>query len=290
MGRKKTAKKIAADIVIDIIGGVFIAAGAYNFAAAANFPLTGFTGIALIINKITGAPIGTVSMLLNIPVIIATYKLIGKDYLYSSIKSLVITSLIMDFAAPHFPLYTDDRMLAALCTGVLSGIGYGLIYMRGSSTGGMDFVMLAIKAKRPYLTLGQLTLMLDTIMVVLGTIFGSQNINGLIYGIISTGIIAAVVDKMMYGLYAGKMTLIVTDKPSEIAAAIDKIVGRGSTFLKAQGSYSEMDKNVVMCACSSKQMYEIRAIVRDTDPDAFMIIMESSEGIGEGFKAHSQTM
>lgn len=290
MGRKKTAKTIAADIVIDIIGGVFIAAGAYNFAAAANFPLTGFTGIALIINKITGAPIGTVSMLLNIPVIIATYKLIGKDYLYSSIKSLVITSLIMDFAAPHFPLYTDDRMLAALCTGVLSGIGYGLIYMRGSSTGGMDFVMLAIKAKRPYLTLGQLTLMLDTIMVVLGTIFVSQNINGLIYGIIITGIIAAVVDKMMYGLYAGKMTLIVTDKPSEIAAAIDKIVGRGSTFLKAQGSYSEMDKNVVMCACSSKQMYEIRAIVRDTDPDAFMIIMESSEVIGEGFKAHSQTM
>ncbi|MGI6177420.1 MAG: YitT family protein [Eubacterium sp.] len=290
MGKKKTAGTLAVDIIVDIIGGIFIAAGAYNFAAAANFPLTGFTGIALIINKLTGAPIGVVSMLLNIPVIIATYKIIGKDYLFASIRSLVITSLIMDIAAPHFPLYADDKMLAALCTGVLSGIGYGLIYMRGSSTGGMDFIILAIKAKRPYLTIGQLTLAIDTVVVVFGTIFVSKNINGLIYGILITGIVAVVVDKMMYGLYAGKMTLIVTDKPSEIAAAIDKIVGRGSTFLKAQGSYSEMDKDVVMCACSSKQMYEIRAIVRDTDPDAFMIIMESSEVIGEGFKAHSQTM
>ncbi|MDY6038812.1 MAG: YitT family protein [Eubacterium sp.] len=276
-------KKLAIDVLYDIIGGIFIALGAYNFAAAAHFPLVGFTGIALITHHLFGLPIGAVSIALNIPVAIICYKILGKKYFLNSIKSLIITSAIIDYIAPKFPVYTGDTMLAAICTGVLSGIGYALIYMRGSSTGGADFIILTIKAKKPYMTIGRIAFIMDCAIVMIGAAIVSKSVNGLIYGILISYIISMVIDKLMFGLSSGKMALIVTDKPGEIAAGIDDVIERGATFLKAKGSYSEEDKSVVMCACSNKQTYRINEVINEVDPKAFMIIVESHEVFGEGF-------
>ncbi len=277
-------KRLFIDILFDILGGVFIAAGAYNFAAAMNFPLVGFTGIALILHNLFGLPIGIMNVVLNIPVAVLCYKILGRMYFFNSIKSLLITSVIIDFVAPHIPVYRGDAIMAAVCTGVLSGIGYALIYMRRSSTGGSDFIILAIKAKKPYMTIGRLSFAIDTIVVVLGTIFVAKSVDGLIYGIMISYIISMVIDKTMYGMSSGKMTLIVTSRAKEIAECIDETTDRGATFLKAQGSYSSEEKDVVMCACSNKQMYMIKDEVRGVDPDAFMIVVESSEIMGEGFR------
>lgn len=280
---KKELRRTAADVLFDVAGGLFIALGAYNFASAAGFPLTGFTGIALIINHLTKAPIGIVTVLLNIPVAILCYRILGRRYFLNSVKSLIISSLIIDIVAPLIPLYSGDRMLAAICTGVLSGIGYALIYMRSSSTGGSDFIILAIKAKKPYLTIGRISFVIDGVIVVAGTLIVSGSINGLIYGLVISFIISIVIDKIMYGLNEVKTALVVTDSAPAIAGSIDAEVGRGSTFLKAEGSYSEEHKDVLMCACTSKQMYEVRNIVKRIDPAAFMIVLESSEVLGEGF-------
>lgn len=281
---KRDMQRISVDILFDIIGGIFIALGAYNFAAAAHFPLVGFTGIALIFNHIFGLPIGAVTIALNIPVAILCYKILGKRYFFNSIKSLIITSVIIDYIAPRFPIYSGDTMLAAICTGVLSGIGYALIYMRNSSTGGADFIILSIKAKKPYMTIGKISFIMDCLIVLLGVAIVSRSINGLIYGIIISYIISVVIDKFLFGLTSGKMALIVTDKPSELAEKIDDVIDRGATFLKAKGSYSEEDKSVVMCACGNKQAFQLNEIIRETDPKAFMIIVESHEVFGEGFK------
>ncbi len=105
-----------------------------------------------------------------------------------------------------------------------------------------------------------------------------------IYGLIITYLLSAVIDKMMYGIDAGKMTLIVTDKGRDVAACIDQYAGRGSTIWKGSGAYSGQEKDVVMCACNNKQMYEIRKKVKEIDGKAFTIIMESNEVVGEGFK------
>ena len=280
------AKKWSIDILIDILGGIFIALGTYNFAAAAEFPMVGVNGIALIFYQLWGLPIGRTAMLLNIPIAVFCFKVLGRRFFLRSVRTILITSFLMDYAAPLFPVYEGDRMLAAICTGILSGLGFALIYMRDSSTGGADFIILSLKALHPHLTIGKISFAMDAVIVLLGVMIVSKDIDSLIYGIIISFLLSTMVDKVMYGISAGKLTLIVTEHSREVAEKIDQATGRGATFLKAQGSYSGENKDVVMCACNNKQMYGIRSVVKEIDPDAFIIIMESNEVLGEGFKAH----
>lgn len=279
-------KKWSIDILIDILGGIFIALGTYNFAAAAEFPMVGVNGIALIFYQLWGLPIGRTAMLLNIPIAVFCFKVLGRRFFLRSVRTILITSFLMDYAAPLFPVYEGDRMLAAICTGILSGLGFALIYMRDSSTGGADFIILSLKALHPHLTIGKISFAMDAVIVLLGVMIVSKDIDSLIYGIIISFLLSTMVDKVMYGISAGKLTLIVTEHSREVAEKIDQATGRGATFLKAQGSYSGEDKDVVMCACNNKQMYGIRSVVKEIDPDAFIIIMESNEVLGEGFKPH----
>ncbi len=277
-------KRLAMDILADIAGGILIALGTYNFAAASNFPMVGLNGIALIFYQLFGTPIGMVAMLLNIPIAAGCYRILGKDFFLRSIRTIIITSVIMDCVAPMFPVYEGDRMLAAICTGILSGLGYALIYMRNSSTGGADFIMMSIKAKKPHISLGKISFATDFLIVLIGVAVVTRDIDSLIYGAIISSLLSMVVDKVMYGVDAGKMTLIVTDFPEKVAEKIDELTGRGATFLKAEGSYSGEEKDVVMCACNNKQMFTIRSAVKAIDAKAFIIIMESNEVLGEGFK------
>lgn len=279
-------KKWRIDILIDILGGIFIALGTYNFAAAAEFPMVGVNGIALIFYQLWGLPIGRTAMLLNIPIAVFCFKVLGRRFFLRSVRTILITSFLMDYAAPLFPVYEGDRMLAAICTGILSGLGFALIYMRDSSTGGADFIILSLKALHPHLTIGKISFAMDAVIVLLGVMIVSKDIDSLIYGIIISFLLSTMVDKVMYGISAGKLTLIVTEHSREVAEKIDQATGRGATFLKAQGSYSGEDKDVVMCACNNKQMYGIRSVVKEIDPDAFIIIMESNEVLGEGFMPH----
>nr|WP_296010709.1 YitT family protein [uncultured Blautia sp.] len=280
------AKKWSIDIFIDILGGIFIALGTYNFAAAAEFPMVGVNGIALIFYQLWGLPIGRTAMLLNIPIAVFCFKVLGRRFFLRSVRTILITSFLMDYAAPLFPVYEGDRMLAAICTGILSGFGFALIYMRDSSTGGADFIILSLKSLHPHLTIGKISFAMDAVIVLLGVMIVSKDVDSLIYGIIISFLLSTMVDKVMYGISAGKLTLIVTEHSREVAEKIDQVTGRGSTFLKAQGSYSGEDKDVVMCACNNKQMYGIRSVVKEIDPNAFIIIMESNEVLGEGFKPH----
>lgn len=280
------AKKWSIDIFIDILGGIFIALGTYNFAAAAEFPMVGVNGIALIFYQLWGLPIGRTAMLLNIPIAVFCFKVLGRRFFLRSVRTILITSFLMDYAAPLFPVYEGDRMLAAICTGILSGLGFALIYMRDSSTGGADFIILSLKSLHPHLTIGKISFAMDAVIVLLGVMIVSKDVDSLIYGIIISFLLSTMVDKVMYGISAGKLTLIVTEHSREVAEKIDQVTGRGSTFLKAQGSYSGEDKDVVMCTCNNKQMYGIRSVVKEIDPNAFIIIMESNEVLGEGFKPH----
>lgn len=280
---KRKIKKLLYDIMIDVVGGILIGVGIYNFAANAEFPLAGISGIALIFYHLFGLPIGGVTILLNIPIAIFCFRTLGKNFFIRSVRSVIITSLIIDYVVTLLPVYSGDRMLAAICTGIFSGLGYALIFMNNSSTGGMDFITMSIKVKRPHLTLGKIVFITDVIIVLIGG-FIFKDVDGTIYGFIITYLLTVVIDKIMYGIDAGKMTLIVTEKGQEVSGKIDKYSGRGSTLLKGRGSYSGIEKEVVMCACNNKQMYTIRKIVKEVDPSAFTVIMESNEVVGEGFK------
>ena len=270
------SKEFAIDILVDIVGNMLIAIGVYNFAANSGFPVAGISGVALIFYHLFGLPIGTMTIVLNIPIIILCYKVLGKKFLLRSLKTMLIQWPLMDFIAPMLPVYEGDRLLSAICAGVFAGLGYAIIYLRNTSTGGADFIIMSVRALKPHLSIGKITFVTDLVIVVTGgLIFG--DIDSIIYGLILTYILTVVVDKVMYGIDAGKMALIVTDKGPEVAKRIDEMTARGCTFLKAEGSFSRDDKLVVMCACSNKEMYNVQKAVKDEDEKAFLIMMESNE-------------
>lgn len=245
--------------------------------------MTGFSGIAIILNRMFSIPIGVATILLNIPVAIVCYKLLGKRFFLRSMWCMVLSSVMIDYVGPLLPTYDGSRLLAAICTGVISGYGYALIYMQNSSTGGADFITMAVKALYPHLPLGKIILVFDLLVIVIGSIV-FQDVDGFIYGAIVSYLFAVVVDKVMYGVNAGKLALIVTSDGKKISSVIEETCQRGSTLLKAEGGYRQDKKDVVMCACNNKQMYEVQMAVKETDPEAFVIVLESNEVHGEGFK------
>lgn len=280
---KLTAKELLKDLAYDIVGSLLIAVGIYNFALYANLPLAGISGICLILYKLTGLPIGLGTVLLNIPIAALCYKLLGHHFFLRSIKSMLISSFFIDVVAPLFPVYQGDRLLAAVCTGVISALGYALIYLRSSSTGGSDFVIMSVKALKPHLSLGNITFAIDGAIILVGGLMFSDT-DGIIYGIMMSYLMSMVIDKVMYGVDRGKVALIVTEHGEEIAFEVERLTGRGATFLKAQGSFSKLDKQVVMVACDNKEMFRVQQVAKQCDPKSFTVVLESSEVLGEGFK------
>ncbi|MBS5932717.1 Uncharacterized membrane-anchored protein YitT, contains DUF161 and DUF2179 domains [Anaerosporobacter mobilis DSM 15930] len=276
-------KKVWVDILWECFGSFLIAIALYNFALNAKFPMTGFSGIAMIFYRLYQAPIGITTIILNIPVAIICYRLIGRDFLLRSLRCMVISSLVIDYIAPLLPLYNGNRMLAAIVTGTLGGIGYAVIYMRNSSTGGSDFLIMAAKAIRPHMKLGTIAFLSDIgIILVGGIIF--KDMDGIIYGMIINFLFAIVVDRVMCGLNSGKVALIVTERGEEVCDLIDECCGRGSTILDGRGGYKKNEKQVVMVACNSKQMYQVEKTVKRLDEEVFIIVMDANEIHGEGFR------
>lgn len=275
-------KALAVQLFWETFGSICIAIGIYNFAVQAKFPMTGFSGISIILYRLFNVPIGLSTIILNIPVAILCYKLLGKKFFISSLRCMFISSVIIDYVAPLFPVYSGSRLLAALCTGVFAGFGYALIYTKNSSTGGSDFIIMAVKALKPHLSLGNIAFLSDVGIILAGGIL-FKDVDGIIYGMIVNYIFAVVVDKVMYGMNSGKMALIVTECGEQICQVIDDCCERGSTILHAQGGYQGDDKQVVMCACGNKEMFQVQQAVKAADPKSFVIILESNEVHGEGF-------
>lgn len=187
---KSKAKTFLIDILLDIVGGCFIAIGVYNFAVASGFPVAGISGIAIVFYYFWKIPIGTMTTILNIPIILICYKLLGKQFFLRSIKTMLISNILMDWVVPLFPIYQGDMMLSCICMSVFSGIGYALIYMRDTSTGGADFVLMAIHKAKPHISVGKIIIVMDFIIVIIGGILMHGNIDKIIYGLIGTYILS----------------------------------------------------------------------------------------------------
>ncbi len=278
-------KEWGMDILADIAGGMLVAAGIHNFALYAEFPVAGFSGLAIILYHLFGLPVGAGVLLLNIPASVFCYRFLGREFFIKSLRTMVIYTILLDYAAPLLPVYEGSRLLAALCMGILVGSGFALIFMRGTSTGGQDFIMMTIKRLYPHITLGAITFILNLAVIAAGSLMVFRDIDGLIYGVIVTYLTSSVMNRIMYGTYEGKLAFIVTERGEDMAKRIDEYSGRGSTRLKGMGSYTGEEKEVVMCACNNKQMYAIKRLAREIDPQAFTVIVESNEVVGEGFKS-----
>ena len=279
-------RRIMGDVVYNIAGSILYAAGIYTFAGNAGFAPGGVSGLALIADYLWGFPVGTVTLILNIPLVIISYRAVGKRLLIKSAVTMVISSLFLDLVFPLFPMYAGDRMIAALSSGAFIGAGMALFYIRGSSSGGIDFLALAIKKKKPHITIGVITLLIDLVVILLGwPVFG--DVDAVLYGILATVVSTVVIDKILYGTGAGTLAVIITEKGKETAEQISEMAGRGVTSLKAVGTYTGTNREVLLCACSKAEAYLVKTAVEQADRDAFFMFTETSEVFGEGFKKNS---
>lgn len=274
------------NFLFEVAGSTLIAISVYNFAAQAEFPMTGFTGISLILYRLFEIPLGLSNIMLNVPVVILCYKLLGKEFFIRSFRCMVVSSVTIDYIVPLFPVFTGDRLLAAICTGILGGIGYAMIYMQNSSTGGADFIIMAIKSKKPHVALGNITFLFAAGVILAAWII-FRDTEGVIYGLIINYLSGAVINQTMYGANAGKLMMIITKHGKLVADTIETCCQRGSTILNAMGGYQGEQKQMVFCACSNKQMYQLQTAIKNVDPDSFMVIWESNEVRGNGFRVLS---
>ena len=272
------------DLACDLAGSLLYGVGVYTFALKGEFAPGGVSGLALIINALWGLPVGTVSLLLNLPIVALTFSTLGRRFFLKSLRTMVVSTLIIDFVLPLFPVYQGSRLLAAGFSGVLMGAGLSLIYMRGSSTGGADFLIHAAKRKAPHISFGNLSLAIDAAVILLGIpAFG--DIDAALYGMVSAFALTIVMDKIIYGAGSGKLVLVITNEGQAVSRALDEAVERGSTLVDVTGSYSGLARRMVMCACSNNEVFKVRTAAHRVDPGALVMICEASEVFGEGFRA-----
>lgn len=275
-------KKFLLDLLCDLGGGFLFAMGFYSFAEMANFSPGGITGLALIFQHLWHVPMGLATLIMNIPLIIISWRVVGRDFILKTARTLIISTIFLDVIFPHTVPYQGMPLLAAFYAGLCIGAGMALFYMRGSSSGGMDFLIMTIKVRHPHFSFGVVTIASDLLVILLGGLV-FKNIDAVLYGLICSFTCSIVMDKILYGLGAGKLLVIITTKGREVSAKIDQMTGRGSTIAKGIGSYTRKERDVILCACSRSQTYQVTEAAREVDPGAFIMITETSEVFGEGF-------
>lgn len=275
-------------LFFDILGSLIYGIGIYSFAFNADFAPGGVTGLSMILNKaLNGAiPIGILIVLINIPFIILALRFLGGLFLIRTVQTLLINALFLDVIMPMFPSYPIENefynLLAAIFAGAISGIGLAVIYGANSSTGGSDLLIMSLRKIRPHLSIGEITILIDGLIILIG-VFVYKSINALLYGIIFTVCMTVFIDKFTSGRNAGKVALIISDKSQILWLAIEEETDRGATFLKAEGAYTGEDRKVLMVACSKKELPKIRKVIRRLDSNALMIVMDYSDARGYGF-------
>ena len=192
-------KRLAGMLAFDIFGSLFMGISIVCFAVQANFAPGGVNGLAVLSNYLFSVPIGLATVLIYIPIILLTFRKLGKEFFFISVKTMLISSLFIDYVLCYFPVYTGNRLAASILSGITSGIGYSLIFNEGSSTGGTDFIIVAIRQKKPKLSFGLLAFFIDGIVIVL-SVFVFREVWSFVYGAVYTVITSLAIDGTTYVL------------------------------------------------------------------------------------------
>lgn len=275
------------DLGADGIGGVLYNIGIYTFAKNANFAPGGISGLALILNYLWQLPIGLMTLVMNIPLVLLSWRIVGRKFIRKTLCSMLICTALVDLVFPLTPTYGGAPLLAALFSGISIGAGLGILYLRGSSSGGTDFLTMSINKLRPHWSIGIITMSIDFAVILLGG-FVFRQVDAVLYGLITTFLSSMVIDKIVYGAGAGKLLLIITDHRDDVAARIADVSGRGSTSVSAIGNYTKLPRTIMLCACSRSQAHMIKSAAHEADPAAFVMFTDTSDVFGEGFTEHAE--
>ena len=265
--------------------GCFLSAAAYNlFFIPMHFLSGGMSGIAFILYYLFGLPIGVMNLVLNIPILYISYRFFGKLYFFDTILGTALFSLAIDATAflTKYPPLTDP-LLCAIVGGVISGIGYGLVFRCNCNTGGVDVIAALIKKLYSY-NIGTMVFALDCLIILASVWMFDYNIA--VYTFIGIYFAGVLTNKILAGLNPRKSIMIVSDRADEIADVIMMELDRGVTFLYGQGAFTKKQKKIVYAVVTMTQVSRIRELTLDIDKNAFFIISDANEVTGEGFSHH----
>ena len=275
-------KKVLKQYLIITIGSIIYAVAFDWFFAPNQVALGGITGLAQVINAVVPAlSVGIMTIVMNVPLFLLGWKFIGWHLLTSSLFAMLLSSAAIDAIAAVHTFTSMDPMLAGLCGGALMGLGLGIVFSQGATTGGTDVVARLLKLKFPWLPIGNLVLIPDFVILSLAAlVFG--RVEAALYGLISLFVQAKVMDTVLYGMDTSKVAYIVTDRWKQVSDAI-LAMERGVTFLRGEGAFSGAEKHILMVAFKQKEIVQIKRAVHETDPRAFLIVVDARDVLGEGF-------
>lgn len=264
-----------------LLGSLLSAISINGFLIPHHLLSGGVSGIGILLNYTTGISVSLAIIILNIPIFIIGYKLVNKKFIVISLIGTVSLSLFL-YLTEGLGMIVDEILLASIFGGVLTGLGAGIIFSNRGSTGGMDIIAVILR-KYYSINIGNTLLMINALIVLVSSfIFG---VKLALYTLISIYVNALVVDKLQEGLDRKKAILVITNKYEKVKASIIDEIHRGVTLLEGQGGYTQESKKVILCMVTPFQLAKIRETILDIDEYAFIIVLNASEVLGQGFKA-----
>ena len=284
-----TIRTLIRNYLLIIIGTALMAFAIASVLEPASLVTGGFSGIAIIVKQYTGhlipggVPLSVTNLVLNIPVFLIAIRLKGLRYLIHTLFATVMLSFWLS-VLPVVPLAWDDLLLASLYGGILMGAGIGLVFVTGATTGGTDLIAALVQHFLRHYSISNILWVIDTAVVLVGVYLYGIQIT--LYAIIAIYLTSKISDGIIDGLKFSKAAFIITEKPEALAALVMEELGRGVTGISATGMYSGDSKNMLLCVVSKKEIVRLKELAKSCDPNAFVIVTDVREVLGEGFIEH----
>ena len=279
---KKTLKTHIKDYIIITIASFFYGLAISQFLDPNDIAPGGVSGLSMIINRIIDIEVGTIILMINIPILLLGLYKFGIKFLISTIYATVMGSLFTNILAVYPPV-TTDPLLATIGGSAIASIAIGYIFKAGATTGGTDIIVKILRLKFPHLKTGRLFLICDMVVVLLSA-FVFDNTDSALYAAIGVFLMSIVFDIVLYGADGAKLIYIISNEWQTIATRLLIELNVGVTYLEGEGAYSNEKKRVIMCVVRKQIAPQIEEVVKEEDGKAFMIVSSAAEIYGEGYK------
>lgn len=275
---------VITDYLVILLGAAIYALSVDFFTAPNHIAPGGITGISTLLHHLIYVPIGITSLILNIPLFIWGAVKSGIRFIVRTVIASTVAAVLIDVFSAFSIQYTGERILAAIFGGILSGIGLGIIFLRGGSTGGTDIIGRNLHDKYPFLSIGSIILISDAVVIILSMIVYKSIESGL-FAIITIFVSTKLIDAVVFGFSRdnGKLLIIVTADPDAMAELLTRDADRGVTVLSARGGYSGAPKGVILCATHTRDVYRVKSYITASDPTSFVITANATAISGLGF-------
>ena len=281
--KKLNWKELLLDILFVIVGSALVGAALSVFTVPNDIAPGGVSGLATALAYITPIRVSIWTLALNIPLLIGAWRLLGRRSLIFTLISTGLLSLFIDLSATYLPAYTNDALIASVFGGAISGLGVGILFLRGISTGGTDLLALLLHKPFPNVANGTLLLVVDaTVVGIAVCIF--HDIDVALYSTIAIVVSSKVVDALAQGVDYAKVIYTITSEGDKVTEAINTYTNRGATIIPALGGYTKDNKQIVITVTRRHVLSQTLRLIKQTDPAAFTFVTDSTEVHGEGFK------